>query len=93
MKIFIVFLCSLFIMYKADNCGKELIKMREEQRLLEELVLYKIRTKKTYKQIAEEVGMTLNVIQKFTAPSYNCSITYENKMKLKKYLEERKKEN
>lgn len=65
----------------------------EEQRLLEELVLYKTRNKKTYKQIAEEVGITLNVMQKFTAPSYNCSITYENKMKLKKYLEERKEEN
>lgn len=65
----------------------------EEQRLLEELVLYKTRNKKTYKQIAEEVGITLNVMQKFTAPSYNCSITYENRMKLKKYLEERKEEN
>lgn len=67
--------------------------MSEEQKLLEELVLYKIRNKKTYKQIAEEVGITLNIMQKFTAPSYDCSITYENKMKLKKYLEERKEEN
>lgn len=66
--------------------------MNEAQRLLEELVLYKTRSKKTYKQIAEEVGITLNIMQKFTAPSYNCSITYENKMKLKKYLEERKEE-
>lgn len=67
--------------------------MSDEQKLLEELVLYKVRSKKTYQQIANEVGITSNVLKKFTAPSYNCSITYENKMKLKKYLKERKEEN
>lgn len=66
--------------------------MSDEQKLLEELALYKVRSKKTYQQIANEVGITSNVLKKFTAPSYNCSITYENKMKLKKYLEERKEE-
>ena len=66
--------------------------MSNEQKLLEELALYKVRSKKTYQQIANEVGITSNVLKKFTAPSYNCSITYENKMKLKKYLERRKEE-
>lgn len=67
--------------------------MNDEQKLLEELALYKIRSKKTYQRIANEIGITPDVLKKFTAPSYNCSITYENKMKLKKYLEERKEEN
>lgn len=66
--------------------------MNDEQKLLEELALYKIRAKKTYQQIANEIGITPNVLKKFTAPSYDCSITYKNKMKLKKYLEERKEE-
>lgn len=66
--------------------------MSDEQKLLEELALYKVRSKKTYQQIANEVGITPNVLKKFTAPSYNYSITYENRMKLKKYLEIRKEE-
>ena len=66
--------------------------MSDEQKLLEELALYKVRSKKTYQQIANEVGITSDVLKKFTAPSYNCSITYENKMKLKEYLERRKEE-
>ena len=64
--------------------------VNDEQKLLEELAIYKIRSKKTYQRIANEIGITPDVLKKFTAPSYNCSITYENKMKLKKYLEERK---
>lgn len=84
--------CLFLIIVLALLCEEGDKIVNDEQKLLEELALYKIRSKKTYQRIANEIGITPNVLKKFTAPSYDCSITYENKMKLKKYLEERKEE-